>query len=149
MAEEQQAEQQASEVPQGAESTTDWKAEARKWEERAKKSFEKAKAYDELKARDATETERLQRQLDEATAKVAEFEGEHERARWAKEISESTGVPASWLRGSTKEEMEAHAAEISKDYKRQTAPVVSGDGQQPEPPKGSGDWLRDAFTKAR
>jgi hypothetical protein len=39
--EEQQGEEDAHD-------TTDWKAEARKWERRSKENSEKAKAYDEL-----------------------------------------------------------------------------------------------------
>lgn len=90
--------------PQGTE--IDWKKEARKWERLAKKN---------KPAPDPTGGE-FQQQLDELTKKIADLEGERDRLQhqtdlrtWADEVAAETHVPASVLRGSTKEEMQQHA----------------------------------------
>ncbi|MBV9292639.1 MAG: hypothetical protein JO222_09330 [Frankiales bacterium] len=52
------------------EDKTDWKAEARKWEERAKENRDKAKKLDDLEAANATELEKAQKAADDAAAQV-------------------------------------------------------------------------------
>ncbi|WP_119697035.1 hypothetical protein [Microbacterium halotolerans] len=105
------------ETPQPAE--TDYKAEARKWEKRAKENRELARANEEA-ARRLKEFEDAQKTEEQKTAeRIAQLEKENTSYRqreqvqkWAGEVSETTGVPANLLRGSTREEIEAHANDL-------------------------------------
>lgn len=115
----QQAEQPQAEDPQAHAEETDWKAEARKWEARSKSNKaeadqlrEKAAKWDEAQEAGKSELQRLQEQLAAATAERDALAKEKETAQWAREVAEAKHVPASVLRGSTKEEMEAHADAI-------------------------------------
>lgn len=127
------------------------KANSRKWEGRSKANAAKAKEYDQLKQSQMSDSEKLdavRRELEEVTAERDRLTAERSREQWAAEVSRETGVPAEALRGSTREEMEAHAAILKPYIDRSTAPVVAGDGTQPEPPEdiASSDWLRDVLT---
>lgn len=128
------------------------KANSRKWETRSKANAAKAREYDQIKQSRESDSERLaavQRELEEATAERDRLAAERSREQWAAEVSKATGVPASILRGSTREEMEAHAAAIKPFIDRRTAPVVAGDGEQPEPPESTGDFFREQFKKLK
>lgn len=105
---------------------TDWEAEAkklkeesRKWEKRSKENFEqlealkeKADKWDELQEQGKSELERMTEQYQQAQAKVEAYEKAEQTRLWASEVSAETHVPASVLRGSTKEEMQEHAQAI-------------------------------------
>ncbi|NKY08937.1 hypothetical protein [Cellulomonas hominis] len=67
-----------------------------------------------------------------AEGKVATFEGKQQVADWAKEIVKDSVVPASALRGSTREELEAHFAELKPLLTAQSAPVIPNQGDQPD-----------------
>lgn len=125
---------------------TDWKSEARKWEQRAKDNRETARA-NEAAARRLKEIEDAQKSEAEKTAeRIAALEAENrsfkEReqvAAWSAEVAEAAGVPANLLRGSTKEELEAHAAELKAVLTPATPPVsapqpVPTIGQHPQNP---------------
>ena len=101
---EQVEETAVEQEPQGTE--IDWKKEARKWERLAKKN---------KPAPDSTGDD-VRQQLDELTKEVADLKSERDRLQhqndlrtWADEVAAATHVPASELRGSTKEEMQQHA----------------------------------------
>jgi len=114
----------------------DWKAEARKWEQRSK---ENKTALDELTGKfTAADTERT-----ELATKLKAYEAEKERATLVTEIAEAAKVPASALRGSTREELEAHAAVLAELIKP-SGPVVPGQERTPE--KVGDDPLRE-FTR--
>lgn len=104
---------------------TDWKAEARKWEALAKKHKAAAEKLDEIEEASKTEAQKQAERMAKLEAKVKDYETREQIAAWAKEVSEETGVPAEVLSGSTKEELEAHAAKLK--------PLI-GQAQQPEPP---------------
>lgn len=105
---------------------TDWKAEAeklkaesRKWEARSKENFdklealkEKADKWDELQEQGKSELERTKEELSAAQAKVEAYEKAEQTRAWAAEVAAETHVPASVLRGGTKEEMQEHAQAI-------------------------------------
>lgn len=105
-------EQQADEAPVEQEPQgdgIDWKKEARKWERLAKKNKPVPEAADG----------ELKQQLDELTKQVADLKDERDRLQhqtdlrtWADEVAAATHVPASVLRGSTKEEMQQHAQQL-------------------------------------
>lgn len=99
--------------------------------------------YDELKAKatkfdeaeEANKSE-LQKAIDKANSLQAKLDGlEKENAVRAvrEEVSQSTGVPASLLTGTTKEECETQAKAIA-DYKAQSAPAYPAvkDGGDPQ-----------------
>ncbi|WP_336715344.1 hypothetical protein [Arthrobacter sp. USHLN218] len=110
--------------PPAQEPTTDWKAEARKWEARAK---ENKTALDDLTGRfTAVESEH-----GELAAKVQAFEAKEARAGLLAEVSKATGVPADLLRGETKEDLEAHA-EVLKPLIKPSGPIIPGQERHPD-----------------
>lgn len=101
---EQVEETAVEQEPQGTE--IDWKKEARKWERLAKKN----------KPAPDSAGDDVRQQLDELTKEVADLKSERDKLQhqndlrtWADEVAAATHVPASVLRGSTKEEMQQHA----------------------------------------
>lgn len=114
----------------------DWKSEARKWEERSKSN---KSAFDELTAKFQT-VEAERNELKAAADKAAQ---ETQRATLVAEIAEAKGVPASALRGDTREELEAHAETLAELIKP-SAPVIPG--QERTPDRVSDDPLRE-FTR--
>ena len=119
-----------TEAPEAPAQETDWKSEARKWEDRSKANHT---ALDELtgKYQSVTaERDSLSQERDALAQKVAEFEAKEQRATLAAEISEATGVAAAALRGDTREELEAHAAQL-KSLLPTTAPAIPGAAQKP------------------
>lgn len=95
-----------------AQDTTDWTAEARKWEARAKENKTAADELAALKEAQRVAEQTATQRADELAAKVREYETREQIAAWKTEVAEATGVPASALRGSTQEELTAHAAEL-------------------------------------
>ena len=119
-----------------AQESVDWKAEARKWETRAKENTEAAKRLAELEEASKTEEQKRAEQLAELQARVAQYETREQVAKWKSEVAEATGVPAAALAGSTKEEIEAHAATL-KPLIAQSQParpqplIVPAEGKTP------------------
>lgn len=114
----------------------DWKAMARKHEERAKAN---KSALDELTAKYTA----LESQHGEATTKLQTYETEKERSALISEVAAAKGVPASALRGGTREELEAHADTLAELIKP-SGPVIPG--QEQAPSKVMDDPLRE-FTR--
>lgn len=126
-----EAPQTAPETP--AASEPDWKAEARKWEQRAKDNRAQARANEEAARRlkeledaNKSEAEKTAERLAQLEKENQEFKQREQLATWTAEVAEATGVPANLLRGATKEELEAHAAEL--------APVLAP-AETPDPPR--------------
>lgn len=94
---------QAEEPKEQAEPATDWKANSRKWEDRAKSNKEQLdaalKEIEEFKASQATNTTE---QLEQANAKIAELQLKIK-------VSTETGVPVELLQGSDEEAITASA----------------------------------------
>jgi hypothetical protein len=101
----------------------DWKAEARKWEERSKGN---KSALDELTAK----FQALETQHSEVSGKLQSYETEKERAELVSAVAKDKGVPASALRGSTREELEAHAETLA-DLIKPSAPVIPNQERTP------------------
>ena len=79
----------------------DWEAKyhdavkhSRDWEKRAKDNKAAARRISELEAKNAA------------------YESEKQQAAWKAEVSKKTGVPADLLRGSTLEDIQAHAEQL-------------------------------------
>lgn len=89
-----------------------WKALSRKNEARATENSDKAKRLDDLEEAQKSETEKLVARAEAAEAKIAERDKADAARTLADEVAKAKGVSASVLRGSTKEELEAHADSI-------------------------------------
>jgi len=99
--------------------------------------------YDELKAK-ASQVDAVKAEADKALAdaiaraeqaegKVSEYETKTQVETWRAEVAKAAGVPADVLRGSTKEDFEAHAA-ILKPLITGSGPVIPHQGVEPEKP---------------
>jgi len=115
-----------------AKDETDWKAEARKWEARSKENSTAAARLAEIEEASKTEAQKQAEALAAAQAKVKDYEAKEQIAGWKAEVSKDTGVPATALAGSTKEEIEAHA----KVLKELIAPVGPNNPAATAPPNG-------------
>lgn len=110
-----------------------WKALARKHEEQSKANADKARRFDELEESQKTELEKAADRAAKAEAKAAELQAAVLRS----EVAEVKKVPAALLKGSTREELEAHADEL-----------LAFKGQVPPPDFGGGDRGGDVVSKA-
>lgn len=134
-----------------AEEPTDWKAEARKWESRAKENNKAADRLAEIEEASKTETQKAIERAEKAEKLLAEREKAEALTAARAEVAEATGVPAAALRGTTKEELEAHAAALAPlitapEKKGALGPYVPAEGAATSGTPGSTDWLRDALT---
>lgn len=104
----------------------------------------------EIEEANETEAQKQADALAAAQAKVKEYETREQIAAWAKEVSEETGVPAEVLSGSTKEELEAHAAKLKPLLGQQADPAKPGAvptiGKTPQSPTNIS--LRDQVAAA-
>ena len=124
----------------------DWKSESRKWENRAKENRRAANERDELaKAigdKDAT--------IEALKAKVADFETAAKVREWSANAAAEHGISADLIRGTTEDEINAHAAAIAKalhDVKPSVAPVVPQAGVTPDNNGGNlAEFARNVFA---
>lgn len=77
-----------------------------------KAAFEAQQAKDASIAELTEKADEAESQLAAANERIAEFEAQRQIDEWAEQASRETGVPASVLKGSTLEELQAHAAQI-------------------------------------
>lgn len=91
----------------------DWKAEARKWEARAKRG-------------NAEELAAANERAEKAEAELAAANAQIAREQAARRVSEATGVPVGVLRGDTEDEMAAHAQAVA-EYARALKPTYPAD----------------------
>ena len=137
---------------------TDWKAESRKWEARAK---ENSDASAKLAAMDEAAKSDLQKAQDAKTAAEAERDAlrqEKQVAQWVAEIAKASGVPAEALRGSTQDELQAHADQLKTliappdapgTPKGAIGPYVPMEGTTPSTPVQSPGDIFASFLKAQ
>lgn len=93
----------------------------------------KAEAADEVRQKAEADVAEAMARAEAAEGKVATFETEKQVTSWRDEVAKATGVPAAALRGSTKEEFEAHA-ETLKPFLTGVSPVIPTQGDQPDRP---------------
>lgn len=133
--------------PQGEVDTTDWKAEARKWEKRAKDSKAAADKWSEYEKSLKPEQERLAEEL-------AAARSEAENARTAlmrHEIAAEKGIPADavkLLAGSTREELEEAADVLLSLVAEQSKPKTPKPDLSQGKPANSKATTADAFAAA-
>jgi hypothetical protein len=106
---------------QPAKPATDWVAEAKKWESRAKENRSAAVRLAEIEEAQKTELQKAQARAEAAEkraaefeSRAAEFESRQQIAEWKEAISEKTGVPVGVLRGTTEEDIKAHAESLKQ-----------------------------------
>lgn len=125
---------------------TDWRAEARKWEARAKENKDAAARLAEIEETQKTEAQKQAEALEAANKELAKYKHREQVTNWAKEITQDEkfkGVPANALRGNTREELESHA-EVLAALIKPSGPVVVG--QEKSPSHVGADPLRE-FTR--
>lgn len=84
---------------------TDWKAEARKWEDRAKANKSAAEKLAEIEEASKTADQKAAERLALAEKRAVDLEQKADRA----EVAAEKGVPIGLIHGSTRAEMEAAA----------------------------------------
>ena len=87
---------------------TDWKAMSRKWEAQAKANAAAAKRLNELEESQKTEEQKRLEQVANLQAELTQYQLREQQTAWASEIVKDSTIPASVLRGSTREEMLEH-----------------------------------------
>lgn len=108
MADEQVQEAQAQPEPQGEDKPrTDWKAEARKWENLAKKGKAAEEELAKLKEAQMTEQEKANARAEKAEAELAAMKAENERMVAARDLSAKEGVPLDLLEYVSADKMES------------------------------------------
>src|SRR5690606_20385728 len=113
----------------------DWKAEARKWERRAKENMEAARRLREAEEAEKTELQKLTERAEAAEKRAAEAEGRLLRL----EVAQAKGLTAAQarrLQGATREELEADADELLEAFGAKKKPESEPDGDKPD---GTGD----------
>lgn len=135
--------------PQGS-TETDWKAEARKWENRAKADHEAAKRWREFEQSQKSDVEKMSDELarykaeaSEASTKLLKFE-----------VASQKGIPAEALDllvGSNREELESAADKLLSLIADQSKPTTpKPDANQGKPSTGSvttGDQFAAALAQ--
>lgn len=129
--------------PNGGGETTDWEAKynemkqhSREWERKAKANKEAADELAALKESQMSEQEKLQKQLDEATARANALQAEKDRRQWVDDAATETGVPAeilSLIAANDRDDLMSKAAGLKDRLAvkgQPTVPVVLGDGKR-------------------
>lgn len=104
--------------PQGAEPAkekTDWKAEARKWEARAKENKGASDELEKIKKAQMTELEKAQAEAEEAKKEAAKLKAEKDRNEALKQAADGAGVDIELLAlmaGDTPEQIAVNAATL-------------------------------------
>lgn len=126
------------------------KSESRKWEDRSKSNYDELqKAQEALTEKDkelegaVAKAAELENSFGETKAALDKLESEKAHAELVADVAKTSGVDASVLRGSTKEELEAHA-ETLQALLKPAAPVIQG--QANVPGEQPADELRE-FTR--
>ena len=124
---EETTDQAIVEEPHGTD-TTDWKAEARKWEKYAKENKAAKDELDALKAAQMTEQEKLVARAEQAEAALAAANAQIQHAKDVAEVAASSGVPAQLLEFiPDREAMEAFAKQYGE-----SKPVVHSAPKAPK-----------------
>lgn len=125
----------------------DWKAEARKWESRAKDNKSALDALQTKLDQEAARVSALESKNTELTEKVTGFEEEKALTELVSKVAEAKGVPASALRGRTEDELNAHADTL-KTLLEPSAPVIEGQAKSPNetPADPAREAVRELFN---
>ena len=111
-----------------AQDATDWKAEARKWEARAKENSKAADRLAEIEEANKSAEQKAAERLAAAEARAAELETKAVRA----EVAAEKGVPVALLNGTSREDLEA-AADALLAFRGEAKPATP----KPDPSQGT------------
>ena len=127
--EEQQIEQQPTEQtePQG----TDWKAECRKWEKRAKDNDRAAKELAEIREQQMSDLDKALKRAEKAEAALKEREAADERAALVREVMDRHRVDPKYADLLTAADEEGLTAQAKLIGARFAEPVPTDTGEQP------------------
>jgi DNA-binding helix-hairpin-helix protein with protein kinase domain len=103
------------------------KAEARKWEQRAKENFEKAQQFDSYQESQKTEAQKLTEA--KAAAEKAATDAQQELTRY--KVAAAKGVPAELLSGADEDEMAASADRLLAFRGAPSVPSFDGGARTP------------------
>ena len=152
MADEQVQEVAEQTEPQGEEGKrTDWKAEARKWENLAKKGKAAEEELAKLKEAQMTEQEKANARADKAEAELAAMKAENERMLSAREWSSKESVPLELLEFCKADDMEAFckaykAAQLNvRSVAPSAFPRIVKDGGKADPKDAFIAFAQEAF----
>lgn len=109
----------------------DWKALARKWEERAKANKDAADAYEALKASSKADLDAANARARELEAELAGIKAAAERAEAVRQAAKAAGVDEavlSRMSGDTAEEIADNARLLAEAAPRRAYPAVSDGG---------------------
>lgn len=109
-------------------------AHSREWEKKAKSNKDAADELEKLREAQKTAEQKQAEHLANLERENAAFKAKEQQRDWAKEVSTETGVPVDVLRGSTLEEIQAHAELLKPAFaspQSPTAPAVATIGVQP------------------
>jgi hypothetical protein len=136
--------------PAQEDKVTDWKAESRKWETRAKENKDAAEKLQQLEDAQKSElqkandrAEKAEKRAEEAEKRAKELEGAQTRRDLAEKVGADKRVPVQLLMrggGDTEESMKAYADEILA-YRNGKAPGVVSKS-------GTGDDTKDRVTSS-
>lgn len=114
---------------EGGSPATDWKAEARKWEARAKANKEKADAYDQAKEAGKTELQKAQDAAAKAEAELERLKADAAVSEARAKVAKATGVPAELIAGDDEESMTEFAKAVAAYAKPNPAPKAGKAGR--------------------
>lgn len=116
----------------------------------------KATQFDAMTEAQKTELQRAQDRAEAAEKRAQKLESDRQIADWKSEIAKEAGVPAGVLRGTTQEELLAHAAELKAmlpDPNARPGAYVSGEGKhttaKPTPAQEFAELIQNARGQAR
>ena len=101
---------------------------SRTWESRAKANKEAADELKQLKDAQKSEAERTADRIKQLEAENAKYKQRDQVAGWAKEIVGDSEIPASVLRGSTRDELQEHFEQLQSALpaRRRKSPAPKG-----------------------
>lgn len=107
-----------------------FKTQSRRWEDQAKANKDDAEAYrngksnaDDLQKQLDEQIEKvgqLEKQVQEKDTQISEFQQKEDRSELLSEVAGEKGIPShlySYLQGNSKEELEASAEKLKRDFK--------------------------------
>lgn len=113
--------------------------EAAKYRTQAKENAEAAERLSEIEESQKSEAQRQAEALEATQAELAAYKQREQVQSWASEVSKESGVPASALRGSSLEEIQAHAEELKSLITPDSKPSGSAVPSISKSPEHSGN----------
>jgi hypothetical protein len=139
--------------PQG-DGGTDWQAEARKWEGRAKANKKELDALAAKEEAHVSEMQDVTERLQAMEAELTAYKAREQKAADAAEVAKAHGVPAHLLEFcADREAMEKFAEAYAEDAKPAGAPgvepsrIVRQDGAQPSNRDAFASWITEQYNR--